>query len=176
MVDADLAVAPLTPSARALPGARQGSCRGTAVVPGKAFAGGSCGSPRQGSRRGSPSSGPHLISYIYGLDKDLHATTEVPPEPWSQRSWLGWNPWAQGWLALLVLSKFPRQGSCRGRGGRPGKGLAWGVHLAPFALCVSGLGVASDRLVPLASLRLLSPALLSVAMGAAPTVRAQVKG
>ena len=40
MVDAGLAVALLTPSARALPGARQGSCRGVAVVPGKALAGG----------------------------------------------------------------------------------------------------------------------------------------
>ena len=40
MVDAGLAVAPLMPSARALPGARQGSCRGVAVVPGKALAGG----------------------------------------------------------------------------------------------------------------------------------------
>ena len=51
---------------------RQGSCRG------------SCGFPRLGSRRGSPSSGPHLILCIYDLDKDLHATTEVPPEPWFQ--------------------------------------------------------------------------------------------
>ena len=40
MVHAGLAVAPLMPSARALPGARQGSCRGVAVVPGKALAGG----------------------------------------------------------------------------------------------------------------------------------------
>src|SRR6266496_2682074 len=36
--------------------------------------------------------------------------------------------------ALLVLGKLPRQGSCRGCGGRPGKGLAGGVYLAllPF--------------------------------------------
>ena len=40
MVDAGLAVVPLTPSARALSGARQGSCRGVAVVPGKDLAGG----------------------------------------------------------------------------------------------------------------------------------------
>ena len=40
MVDAGLAVAPLTPSARALSGAQQGPCRGVAVVPGKALAGG----------------------------------------------------------------------------------------------------------------------------------------
>ena len=38
MVDAGLAVAPLTPSARAVPRARKGSCRGVAVVPGKALA------------------------------------------------------------------------------------------------------------------------------------------
>ena len=35
MVGAGLAVAPLTPSARALSGAQQGSCRGVAVIPGK---------------------------------------------------------------------------------------------------------------------------------------------
>ena len=40
LVDAGLAVAPLMSLARALPGARQGSCRGIAVVPGKALAGG----------------------------------------------------------------------------------------------------------------------------------------
>ena len=40
MAGAGLAVAPLKPSARVLPGARQGSCRGVAVVPGKALAGG----------------------------------------------------------------------------------------------------------------------------------------
>ena len=38
MAGAGLAVALLMPSARVLPGARQGSCRGTAVVPGKALA------------------------------------------------------------------------------------------------------------------------------------------
>ena len=64
------------------------------------------------------------------------------------------EPLAQGWRALQALGKLPWQGSCRARGGRPGKGLAGGVHLTPFAICVSGLGVASDRLVPLASLRL----------------------
>ena len=40
LVDAGLAVAPLMSLARALPGVRQGSCRGVAVVPGKALAGG----------------------------------------------------------------------------------------------------------------------------------------
>ena len=110
---------------------RQGACWG------------SCGFPRLGSRRGSPSSGPHLISHVYDLDKDLHATTEVPPEPWFQCSWFGRNSWAQGWLALLVLGKLPWRGSRRGRGGRPGKGLARGVHLAPLLFSVSGLGAAS---------------------------------
>ena len=109
---------------------RQGACRG------------SCGSPRQGSRQGSPSSGSHLISYLYGLDKDLHATIEVPPKPWFQCGWLSWNPWAQGWLALLASGELPRQGSCRGRGGCPGKGLAGGVHLALSLVGIFGLGVA----------------------------------
>ena len=40
MVDAGLAVAPLTPLERPLSGARKGSCRGVAVVPDKALAGG----------------------------------------------------------------------------------------------------------------------------------------
>src|SRR5215216_670071 len=36
--------------------------------------------------------------------------------------------------ALLALGKLPRQGSCQGCGGCPGKGLAGGVYLAllPF--------------------------------------------
>ena len=38
MASAGLAVALLIPSARVLPGGRQGSCRGAAVVPGKALA------------------------------------------------------------------------------------------------------------------------------------------
>ena len=161
MAGAGLAMAPLMPSARVLPGGptrvlpwhcdrpRQGACRG------------SCGFPRLGSCRGSPSSGPHVILCIYDLHKDLHATTEVPPEPWFQCSWLGWNPWAQGWLALLVLGKLPQQGSCRGRGGRPGKGLARGstspsCSLVFLVLSLSQLSCASG------SLRLPSSALLSV--------------
>ena len=38
MVGVGLAVAPRMPSARALPGPRQGSCRGVVVVPGKDLA------------------------------------------------------------------------------------------------------------------------------------------
>ena len=40
MAGVGLAVAPLMPLARVLPRARQGSCRGVAVVPGKGLAGG----------------------------------------------------------------------------------------------------------------------------------------
>ena len=119
MAGAALAVAPLMPSARVLPWLCsrpwQGACRG------------SCGCPRLGSHRGSPSSGPHLISYVYDLDEDLHATTEAPPEPWFQCSWWCWDPWAQGWLALLASGRLPRQGSCRGC---LGKALAEGAYLA----------------------------------------------
>ena len=43
MVGACLAVASRTSSARALPGPRQGSCRGVVVVPGKDLAGGLVG-------------------------------------------------------------------------------------------------------------------------------------
>ena len=73
LAGAGLAVASQMSLARALPGSQQGSCRGVAVVPGN-------GSPRQGSRRGPPSSDSHLISHLYGLDKDLHATTQVLAE------------------------------------------------------------------------------------------------
>ena len=43
MAGVGLAVAPRMSSARALPGPRQGSCRGVAVVPGKDLAGGLVG-------------------------------------------------------------------------------------------------------------------------------------
>ena len=87
-----------------------------------------------------------------------------------------WNPRAQGWLALLALGKLPRQSSCRGRGGRPGKGLVRGVHLARLLFYASALGVALWLSCASVSLRLPSSALLSVAAGAALTARAQVKG
>ena len=88
----------------------------------------------------------HLISCVYDLDKDLHANTEVPPEPWFQRSRgaLG----LEGGL-LLVLDKLPRQGSFRGRGGRPGKGLAGGVSPCPSAIHASGPEHGSGSLVSL---------------------------
>ena len=73
--------------------------------------------------------------------------------------------------ALLVLGKLPRQGSCRGCGGRPGKGLAGGVHLA-LLLFVFLAWRCSGCLVSL----LPSSVPLSVAGDAAPTARAQVKG
>ena len=110
--------------ARALPWLhglpRQASCRG------------SRGFPRLGSRRGSPSSGPHLITYVYDLDEDLRATTEVPPEPWFQCGWLvvlepagsrvacsaGIGQVAPARL-LPGLRGLPRQGSCRGSPPRP---------------------------------------------------------
>ena len=83
---------------------------------------------------------------------------------------------------LLALGKLPWQGSCQGRGGRPGKGLAGGVHLAlllfvslvlplPWSFC------ALPSLFCSAILVLLLPpfALLSVAAGVALTARAQVE-
>src|SRR4051812_27301317 len=46
------------------------------------------------------------------------------------------NLWAQGWLALRVLGKLPRRGSCQVRGGCPDKGLARGSpHCPIFSLC-----------------------------------------
>ena len=115
-------------SARVLPWCcchpRQGSYRG------------SCGFSRLGSCRGSPSFGPHLNSYIHDLDEDLHATTEAPPKPWFQRSWLGWRRWAQGWFTPLASGKLPRQGSCQGCGGPPRQGSCRGSPPLPLSfLC-----------------------------------------
>ena len=84
MAGTGLAVALLMPSAKALPGARQGSCRrrrhlrqgscwGPCCHPRQGSCRGPCGFPLLGFRGGSPSSSPHLNSYMYGLDKDLHA-------------------------------------------------------------------------------------------------------
>ena len=134
---------PVGVSGKALAGAPARVLPRHCGLPWQASCRGSRGFPRLGSRQGSSSSGPHLISYVLDLDKDLHATTEVPPEPWFQCGcWRRWNPRAQGWLALLVLGKLPRQGSCRGCGGCLGKDLAEGVYLALLPSCVSGLGIA----------------------------------
>ena len=124
------------PWRRRLP--RQASCRG------------SRGFPRLGSRRGSSSSGAHLILCVYDLDEDLHATTEVSPEPWFQCSWLvvlepaGSRVVCSAGVGQVAPARLlpgprrpPRQGSCQGGGSPP----------RPLALCISGLGVASGRLV-----------------------------
>ena len=80
------------------------------------------------------------------------------------------KPGAQGWRAPLELGKLPRQGPCRGCGGRPGKGLAGGAHLALCSLCFC-LGVALVVLW----FCFLCPAKGGQGRGAA-TARAQVKG
>ena len=72
--------------------------------------------------------------------------------------------------ALLVLGRLPRQGSCQGYVGRPGKGVAGGNPSCPFALHASGLSAA------LAVLFFSSSAPPSMAAGVATTARAQVKG
>ena len=157
MAGAGLAVALLMPSARVLPWRcscpRQVSCRG------------SCGFPRLGSRRGSPSSGPHLISHVYDLDEDRHATTEVPPEPWSQRS--RWRRFellgsrvarsaGAGQVApvrlLPGMRRPPQQGSCRGKLLRPSASLCSSPWRCLIVLCWAS-----------ASLRLPSFVLLCVA-------------
>ena len=118
-------------------GAQQGSCRGTAVVPGKDVAEVSF-------------SGPHVISYVWDLDEDLHATSEAPPEPWpnvvdgvgdrgfegGSLRWCGRAAPARGLLGLLGL---PRQGSCCGIAVVPGKDLADGL------VGILGKDLAEDR-------------------------------
>ena len=138
MAGAGLAVALLARVARALPGGSARVLLWRAGVPGKDLAGGSCGSPRQGSCRGSLSSNPHLILNIRCFRKDLHASTEVPPKPWPNVVDGVWGRGLKGWLALLVwraalarvlpgLLRLSRQGPCRGN------------LLRPFALCGLGL-------------------------------------
>ena len=156
-------VALLAPLARALPGGparvlpwrcsrpRQGACRG------------SCGFPRLGSRRGSSSSGPHRILYASDLHKDLHATTEVPPEPWTH------VVDGVGDVGSRVARPVGVWARC------PGKGLA-GETAPP--LCFFAFLVLALIWLPRASVLpwFTSPALLGVAVGAAPTAHAQVKG
>ena len=159
---------------------RHGPGCGPASVLGKGLAGPPArvlswrrGPPRQRSRRGSLSYGPHLILRVHDLDNDLHVTTEVLPEPWFQCSrWrrlelLGSRVARSAGVGQVAPARLlpgpwrpARQGPCRGS------------PPCPSALCISGLGVASLLL----RLWLSSPVLLSVAAGAALTARAQVKG
>ena len=114
MAGAALAVALLAFSARVLPGGPARVLLRCAVVPGKDLAGGLVAFLGKDPAEGRRLLVLILISYIYGLDKDLHATTEVPPEPWPNRSWLGWNLWLKGGSLCWCLGVLPRQGSCRG--------------------------------------------------------------
>ena len=64
--------------ARALPGPRQGCCRGPAVIPGKALAGGLVF-----LLGWDPAKDHHLLKGVSDLEclhKDLHATTGMSPE------------------------------------------------------------------------------------------------
>ena len=83
-----------------------------------------------------------------------------------------WNPWDQGWLALLVLGKLPWQSSCRGCPATvfPGRSTSPLCSFMLLALASPCLSCASI------SFRLPSSSLLSVAAGAALTARPQVKG
>ena len=74
--------------------------------------------------------------------------------------------------AMLALGELPRQRSCWGCVGRPGKGLAGGKPILLFDLLAPLSWRCSGSLVFLLS----SFALLSVVAGAALTARAQVKG
>ena len=114
LVGVGLEVALLAPLARALPGGPARVLSWCAVVPGKDLAGGLVAFLGKDPAEGCRLLVLILISYIYGLDKDLHATTYVPPEPWPNRSRLGWNLWLKGGSLCWCLGVLPRQGSCRG--------------------------------------------------------------
>ena len=168
MAGAGLAVALLMPSARVLPWRcsrpRQGACRR------------SCGFPRPGSRRGSSSSHPHLILCVYDLDKDMHATTEVPPEPWFQCGcWRCWNPRAQGWLALLVWASCPGKALAGAAEAAPARVLPGESTSPPCSFMLLVLALLWSSCAP-ASLRLPSSALLSVAVAHASDCPCTSKG
>ena len=151
---------------------RQGSCRG----PGKGLAAVPRSSPARilpgvswVSRSSSSSSSSSLVCFWSSQRSACHhggASRALVPM-WLRVSELSGSRVA----ALLALGKLPWQGSCRGCGGRPGKGLAEGVHLA-LLLFVFLAWRCSGCLVAL----LPSSAPLGVAAGAAPTARTQVKG
>ena len=65
---------------------------------------------------------PHLILNILCLHKDLHATTEVPPEPCLNA--FVWRLAGSRVAHSAGVGELPRQGACRGCRGCPCKGLA----------------------------------------------------
>ena len=135
--------------ARILPGGRQGSCRGVlasparvlswrANFPGKGLAGGLVGF------FGEDSCYPHLILSILCLHKDLHTTTEVPPEPCPTH--LSSIDGLKGGSLRLAWVSCPGKGPCQGN------------LLCLSDLCGLGPCRCSVCLVASASLRLPFPA------------------
>ena len=125
---------------RVLPGhrgrPRQGACRG------------SRGYPRQGSCRGYSSSG-YLSSLVCSWSSQRSACHHGGASRALVPMWLrALELSSSRVVALLALGKLPRQGSCRGCGGHPSKGLAGGVLLAPL-LFVFPAWPWSGRHVPL---------------------------
>ena len=146
--------------------ARQGSCRGMLSSPARTLPGAG-GLPRQGSFRESSSSNPHLILNMSSQRSACHhggASRALAQGDVGDRGLKG---------GLLCW----RWASC------PGKALAGAAEVVP-ARVLPGVYLAPLLFVSLAlalllvalCLRLPSSALLSVAVGAASTVRAQVKG
>ena len=128
-----LAGALRAPSGRVLPGPRgrprQESCRGLVGIFGRSFARASWASSAR-SLAVALSSGSYL-----GLVGPLSSQRSACHHGGASRAlvlmWLMVSELSGPRVATpLVLGKLPRQGSCRGREGRPGKGLAGGVHLA----------------------------------------------
>ena len=103
-----------------------------AGFPGKDLAGGSCGFLRWGRLP----SYPHLILIALCLHKDLHATTEVPPEPCPNAT--AQLQWAQRWLAQWVWTSCPGKDLAGAAGAALGKGPCQGNLHCPCNLC--GLG------------------------------------
>ena len=108
LAGAGLAVALLASSVRALPGGPARVLPWRVVISGKDLAEGLVAFLGKDPAEGRRLQVLILISYIYGLDKDLQATTEVPPEPWSNRSRLGQNLWLKGGSLYWCLGVLPR--------------------------------------------------------------------
>ena len=73
---------------------------------------------------------PHLILDIPCLQKDLHASMEVPPEPWPNVVDGVGDRGLKGGALRWCWTSYP------------GKGLAGGTCFASLLLCGLGLGVA----------------------------------
>ena len=118
---------------------------------------------------------PTLLAYDFDMQRICRFNKGLDVYGMSGGGWLSWNPWARGWLTQLVWASRPGKGLATAAEAAPGKGLARGTCFFPLLFVVLALALLLLSWV-LVLPWLTSPVLLGAAVGAAPTVRAQVKG